>query len=480
VTPFSDYANYDAVGLAELVRRRDVHPGEIVEAAIERIERLNPALNAVVFTAFEEARERVKNVSMELPFAGVPMLLKDIGAHRRGWPTRQGSSLTPATGSSRDSTIVRRYEDAGAVLLGKANVPEFGIMAITESTLYGPARNPWSLAHSPGGSSGGSAAAVAAGLVPIAHAGDGGGSIRIPASCCGLVGLKPTRARTPAGPELGDVMNGIVIDHVLTRTVRDTAAMLDATAGAEPGDPYAAPATAISFVNAMRRCRRPMRIGFATGDLYGNAAGAESRAAVLHAARLCEQLGHVVEESSPDLGRPYEEIRAAFEQIWISGHAMLMRQSAALTLGREPRRGDLQGMVWAVYEAGVRVSAIDYQEAWVTLHAAARRVAAWHADFDVWLTPTLSTPPWRIGHLNLEHTDRRSAYQPMREYCPYTGLQNMTGQPAISLPLYRSSGGLPMGVHFVGRFGAEDTLLGLAAQLEEAQPWDALRPAIWN
>jgi amidase len=480
VTPFRDYANYDAVGLAELVRHREVHPGEIAEAAIERIECLNPALNAVVFMAFEEARERARNVSMELPFAGVPMLLKDIGAQRRGWPTRQGSSLTPATGARRDSTIVRRYEDAGAVLLGKTNVPEFGIMAITESALYGPARNPWSLSHSPGGSSGGSAAAVAAGLVPIAHAGDGGGSIRIPASCCGLVGLKPTRARTPAGPELGDVMNGIVIDHVLTRTVRDTAAMLDATAGAEPGDPYAAPATATSFVDAMRRCRRPLRIGFATGDLYGNVAGAESRAAVLHAARLCEQLGHVVEESSPDLGRPYEEIRAAFEQIWISGHAMLMRQSAALTVGREPRRQELQGMVWAVYDAGIRVSAIDYQAAWATLHVIARRVAAWHADYDAWLTPTLSTPPWRIGHLDLENTDRRGAYQPMREYCPYTGLQNMTGQPAISLPLYRSSGGLPMGVHFVGRFGAEDTLLGLAAQLEEAQPWDALKPAIWN
>jgi len=481
---FKEYADYDGLGLAELVRRKDVAPAELVEAAIERIGRHDPALNAVVFRAFDEARARARQLAAGpvtgLPFAGVPMLLKDIGAVRKGWPTRQAARLTPATPSDHDATLVQRYEAAGAVLLGKTNVPEFGIMAITEPALYGPARNPWSLEHSPGGSSGGSAAAVAAGMVPIAHAGDGGGSIRIPASCCGLVGLKPTRARTPIGPKLGDVMNGVVIDHIVSRTVRDTAAMLDATTGPEPGDPYCAPPPSGSFLSALQRSRRPQRIGFALGDLYGNPASDESRDAVLNAARLCESLGHVVEEASPALSMPYTDLRRAFDCIWVAGHAILMQQAAALTQGRLPRRDDMQGMVWAIYEAGIEVSAIDYQAAWNTIHRASRDVAAWHQRFDIWLTPVLSTPPWRIGHLDLENTDRATAYQPMREYCPYTGLQNMTGQPAIGLPLHWSREALPMGVQFVGRFGAEEELLGLAAQLEEAQPWRGRTPPIWN
>src|SRR5208282_4608786 len=449
---FAEYSNYDGLGLAELVRKGEVTPAELVEAAIERIERHNSILNAVVFKAYDQARQRAAT-RLSGPFAGVPFLLKDLGAQKKGWPTRLGSNLTPEIPSDHDSTLVTRYEAAGAVALGKTNVPEFGIMATTEPDFYGPTRNPWNPDHSPGGSSGGSAAAVAAGIVPLAHGNDGGGSIRIPASCCGLVGLKPTRARTPAGPDVGDIMGGLVIDHVISRSVRDTAAMLDATAGPDLGNPYCAPPPAGSFLAATRTAPRQLRIAFAVRDLFGHPLHPDCRDAVERAAKLCASLGHEVEEGSP--AADYRSISRAFDPIWRSGHAIIIGQAALASKGRPPLREELQGLVWAVYEAGLNVKATEYQNAWNVLHAASRKIAEWHRQHDIWLTPTLAEPPWKIGFFNTSTSDLR-AFRPMAKYASFTPIQNMSGQPAINLPLHWSDAGLPIGAQFVGRFGEEE------------------------
>jgi amidase len=287
---FAEYANYDALGLAELVKKKKVKPAELVEAAIERVERHNPQLNAVVLKAYDEARAKPSSKLSGL-FAGVPMLLKDILGDKKGWPTRSGSRFAPATPAPLDATLVARFEAAGLVALGKTNVPEFGLVPLTEPKLYGPARNPWSLDHSTGGSSGGSAAAVAAGMVPLAHANDGGGSIRIPASCCGLVGLKPTRGRNPLGPIFGDLFGGLIAEHVVSRSVRDTAAALDATAGVEIGDPYAAPPVPGSYLAATKKKPKKLRIAFATKRFSGEPLDPECKAATEAAAKLCAKLG---------------------------------------------------------------------------------------------------------------------------------------------------------------------------------------------
>lgn len=473
---FAEYATYDGLGLADLVRRRQVSPAELVEAAIERIEKHNPALNAVVFKAYDEARAQAA-APADGPFAGVPFLLKDIGGLRRGWPTRQAAAITPDTPSDRNGTLVDRYEAAGVILLGKTNTPEFGIVAVTEPTLYGPARNPWNPAHSPGGSSGGAGAAVAAGMVPVAHGGDGGGSIRIPASCCGLVGLKPTRARTPNGPQIGDVMGGLVIDHVLSRTVRDSAAMLDATAGPDLGDPYWAPPQPASYLDILQAAPRRLRVGFGLHDLTGRALHPECVEAVRKTAALLEAMGHIVEEASPDVD--LDAVNGAFNPIWGAGHAMLMQQAAAATLGRELRPDDVAPIPWQVYEAGLRVSGIEYLEAWATLHAESRKIALWQQTYDVWLTSTLGFPPVEVGEYATSFASSRTGLS-MGQYVPFTPLQNMTGQPAISLPLHWSADGLPVGVHFAGRFGEDDVLLQLAARLEEAAPWKDRRPPLWG
>ncbi|MGW5151827.1 amidase [Rhodococcus koreensis] len=472
-----DYSDHDALSLADLVRRREVSPIELVEAAIERIEALNPTLNAVVFTDYEDALTRAAR-NLEGPFAGVPMLLKDIGGLKKGWPTRQASDLNPDTPSLEDSTLVARYEAAGLIPLGKTNVPEFGIVGVTEPRLYGPARNPWNTDLSPGGSSGGSAAAVASGMVPVAHAGDGGGSIRIPASCCGLVGLKPTRARTGHGPQVGDVMGGLVIDHIVSRTVRDTAAMLDATAGPDLGDPYFAPPQPDSYLNLLGIPLEPLRIGFATTDLLGRPVHPDCRDAVEKAATLCEAMGHHVEESSPKLDQV--AIDSALRPIWGAGHAMLMRQAALTTRGREPIETDMAPIPWAVFELGRKVTGIDYLEAWATMHAESRKIANWHEAYDLWLTPTIGVPPVVVGELDSLGARPIASGADGADYVPFTRLQNMSGQPAVNVPIHWSTNNLPIGVQFVGRFGADDIVLQMAAAFEEATPWIGRRPPIWR
>lgn len=473
---FADYCKYDGLGLAQLVANKDVSPLELVDEAIARIEKHNPKLNAVIYRTFDRARSAA-TLPLRGPFAGVPFLLKDILGAQKGVPTRQGSPFIPPVPSPHDSTLVRRFTNAGLISLGKTNVPEFGLVPTTESTMYGPACNPWNLDHSTGGSSGGSGAAVAAGIVPLAHANDGGGSIRIPASANGLVGLKPTRGRNPLGPDLGDITGGVVCEGVLSRSVRDTAAALDATAGCEMGDPYWAPPQPKSYLAEVETSPGKLRIAFSTTGIMGVPFDPECKAAVLETAKLLESLGHTVEEAAPQISG--EQYTLAFTPIWASGVTMLIDGIAMLT-GTTPKQSDFQGLTWGFYQQGKQISASQYLMCWYQLQTIARQVAQFHETYDVWLTSTLGSPPLRNGALDMNETDLGKAMGPLFGYLPVTPLQNATGQPAISLPLAMSKAGLPIGMHFAGRFGDEATLLRLAGQLEKARPWAGRHPAIWN
>lgn len=472
---FAEYSEFDGLGLAELVKTRKVSPAELVEAAIERIERHNPQLNAVVFKGYEDPRANA-STTRSGAFAGVPTLLKDLLCEKKGWPTRAGSRFVPAAPSPFDSTLVSRFEAAGLVPLGKTNAAEFGLVPFAEPKLYGPARNPWSLDHSTGGSSGGSAAAVAAGIVPLAHANDGGGSIRIPASCCGLVGLKPTRGRNPLGPMRGEALGGLAAEHVVSRTVRDTAAALDATAGPEIGEPYAAPPQPGSYLAAINNKPEKLRIAFSTERIDGEACDPECKAAAETAATLCEQLGHHVEEGAPQISS--DDIVDS-GPLLASNLTMIVDLIARAT-GKTPAREEFEGFSWNLYQLGKTYSAAQYHVGRANLQRVSRQIARWQQPYDAWITPVIATPPLKIGAVNYDDVDLAKGWAPMIRYLVFTLLQNITGQPAISLPLAWSKSGLPIGVHFVGRFGEEHVLLQLAAQIEESQPWSKKRPPIYG
>jgi len=475
---FKEYAQYDGMELAAMVAKGDVTPLELVEAAITRIEKHNPRLNAVVYPMFEAARSAAAAAGGAGAFHGVPFLLKDILGNSAGVPTLFGSrflkDLPPA---AADDTLVARYKAAGLIALGKTNVPEFGLLPTTESALYGPCRNPWNPAHSTGGSSGGSAAAVAAGIVPMAHANDGGGSIRIPASCCGLVGLKPTRARNPLGPMLGDIMGGLIAEHVVTRTVRDSAAVLDCTHGPEPGDPYCAPAPARPFLDEVGAAPGRLRIAFSTRSPSGAALHPECVAAIETTAKLCAELGHTVEDAAPpiDMGA----ITQSFLAIWSSGLAMQL-DAIAMMSGRPVREQDVEPLTWGLYEQGRQISAAQYLLAVAMMQINGRQVGHFHETYDCWLTTTLGAPPLALGSIDINEPDPMKAMAPIMDYVPFTPLQNATGQPGISLPLHWTADGLPVGVMFTARLGDEATLLRLAAQLEQAKPWKHRHPPIWD
>jgi amidase len=458
----------DGLALARLVACGEATPVELLEESIARAERRNPALNAIIFKDYERARQTAKG---ELPkglFTGVPFLLKDIALTHKGTPTRQGSRFFPPFPADHDSHLMARFRKAGLVSFGKTNVPEFGLVPTTEGKLYGAAHNPWNLAHSPGGSSGGAAAAVAAGIVPLAHANDGGGSIRIPASCCGLVGLKPSRGRVSAGPDLPDAVDGLSIELAVTRSVRDAAAILDAAAGYEPGDPYTAPPAPASYLAAAQRPPRSLRIGYAARKLDGTAVHADCRAAVEHAAALCRDLGHAVEEASPDIELAL--LLPAFTALWCSNLAAIVDFIARLT-GQTPGLDNLEPLTLAYYEKGKAVTASQYIQGKMMLHQAGRIAALFHAQYDLWLTPVLGAPPAKLGTIDSNQSDAEKALAALADYVPFTPIQNITGQPAIALPLYWNAAGLPVGVQFAGAYGDELTLLQLATQLEQSQPW---------
>jgi amidase len=451
-----------------------VKPLELVEAAIARIERLNPRLNAVVAPMYDEARRRAGH-ELDGPFAGVPFLLKDLLAEYAGAPTTEGSRfLSGHYTAAADSELVARIKRAGLVVLGKTNTPEFGILPTTEPRLFGPARNPWDPTRTPGGSSGGSAAAVAAGLVPMAHANDGGGSIRIPASCCGLFGLKPTRARNPLGPHYGDLFCGLVAEHAVTRSVRDSAALLDATAGPAPGDPYWAPPPARPYTQEIHAAPGRLRIAVTTAAANGAPIHPDCVAAVQDAARLAASLGHVVTEAAPAIDS--EMVAHAFITLWAAGCAWGI-DDWARRMGRTPSSDDFEPLTAILAEMGRRRTAADLLLGLQDLQSVSRAVARFFAIHDVWLTPTLAEPPLSLGSFEDPddplHGLRRSA-----AFVPFTPVANATGQPAMSVPLAWNADGLPIGTHWVGRFGEEATLFRLAAQLEAARPWAGRRPPI--
>ena len=471
-----ELAFLDATAQAELVRRREVTPAEMVDAAIERIERLNPELNAVITPLFERAREAALTASVDAPFAGVPFLLKDIVAEYEGTPLSEGSALLAGHYiSPQDSEVVRRYRAAGLIILGKTNTPEFALMPTTEPRQFGATRNPWNTEMTTGGSSGGSAAAVASGMVAAAHGNDGGGSIRVPSSCCGLVGLKPTRGRNSLGPEIGDAANGLLCDHVLTRSVRDSAAILDATAGQLPGDPYFPAPPERPFAAELERPPERLRIGFGTVPLNGPPAHPDCVAAVESAARLCEELGHDVVEASPSLDG--KRLFRAFGNVW-AGFLCWAVEDWARRSGRNPVEALFEPATWRTYLHGQRLSSGAYLLAVQDVQRASRDAAAFFTDHDVWLTPTLAQPPVPLGYFDYTPETRDQHIARLGEYTAFTLIANASGRPAISLPLDWNKDGLPIGVQLLGRYGDEATLIRMAAQLEQARPWSGRRPPV--
>jgi len=491
-----EYLSHDALGLAALVRDGQVTASELLDTAQERVRLLNPTLNAVVRSMEDEARRTLSSLPPDGPFSGVPFLLKDLLSLYEGVPTSQGSRFTASFVPDHDTEMVRRYKRAGVVTFGKTNTPEFGLLPYTEPVLFGPARNPWDPSRITGGSSGGSAAAVAAGIVPMAGGGDGGGSIRIPASCCGTFGFKPTRGRTPTGPDFGELWQGSVVEHVLTRSVRDSAAMLDALSGPEPGAPYITPPPERPFLSEVGRESGRLRIAMSIEPILGKTVHTECRRAAQDAAALLESLGHQVVEAVPPIDA------AAF------GHAFLVMvcgelgadlEDASSVMRRRPARGELEPATRALALLSRSISAREYAAALRTLDRVTRAVGSFFEDYDALLTPTVAEPPPPVGSLQPSHLENLllrflgavgsgrlikalgtldQVADAAFDFTPWTPLFNVTGQPAMSVPLYWTADGLPVGTHLVGRFADDAVLLRLAGQLERARPWfDRLPPA---
>ncbi len=463
-----DYSAYDATGLAELIRTGQVSAGQVLDAALESVESANPGLNAVVSLSEGQAREAAEAAGRQpAPLGGVPFLIKDLGVNVAGSVTTNGCRLfAGGAPAAADSEIVARYRRAGLVLMGRTNSPEFGLAPTTEPDLFGPTRNPHDGACSAGGSSGGAAAAVASGMVPAAHASDGGGSIRIPASCCGLFGLKPTRGRITFAPERGEGWAGLSTNHAVTRTVRDSAALLDATAGPAPGDPYWAPSAPGSFTAAARTEPGPLRVGLCTTAPTGVAVDAGCRAAAEATARRLEGLGHHVSEVCWPVG---PALLAAAQAGVVGANVALAVQARLAELGRPLIEGDLEPVTAAIIAWGERTSAVDYARAVSAIHQVGRLMGGLFESIDVLVTPTLGCPPPRLGEV--ERADVTRFAETVAPLVAFTSVVNMSGQPAMSLPLDRSAGGLPVGTQVIGRFGDEATLLSLAGQVERAYPW---------
>jgi len=488
VAGFADFDRFDGLGLAELVRTGRVSAATLVEEAIHRVEDRNPALNAVIRPMFDTARAAAVTPGLG-PFAGVPFLLKDLVATCTGIPTSCGGRALRDFVPRHDSELVRRHRAAGLIPIGKTNTPEFGLTPYTEPEAFGATRNPWNPAHTPGGSSGGSAAAVAARMVPMAHGGDGGGSIRIPASCCGLFGLKPTRGRTPNGPDFGELWHGFVSQHALTRSVRDSAALLDATAGPDVGAPYAAVPPDRPWLAEVTTAPGRLRIAWTAHPFIGNGVHRDCIAALRETVDLLRDLGHEVFEAAPKVDG--ERWSTAFITV-IAAEARADIEHAAAIVGRAASRRDFEAATWTLGLLGQSLSAAAYASASSYLQLSAREVGEFFRQCDVLLTPTLAAPPVAIGALAPTLAERAlmatvgalhagwlltalGAIKPMAakslSFIPYTPLFNVTGQPAMSVPLAWNAAGLPIGMQFVGRYGDEATLFRLAGQFERARPW---------
>jgi amidase len=483
LTDPTDLAALDATAQAALVASGEVSATELVDAAIARVQAVNPEINAVIHPLFDRARTRAAD-PVAGPFSGVPTVVKDLDGQLAGAPLHLGNKLLKDIGytASDSSYFFDKLERAGFVIVGKTNTPEFGLQTTTEPHAYGATRNPWDPTRGPGGSSGGSAAAVAAGLVSVAHAGDGGGSIRIPSSECGLVGLKPSRGRVSVGPQDGEVWNGLVARHVVTRTVRDSAAILDVLAGEMPGDPYTAPPPAGPYAGVVDTDPRPLRIGLRTDAIAGMCeVDPQCVGAAEAAAKTLESLGHTVEVASP-AALDETELVVTFLHV-VAANALGLVEELAAMAGRAVTADDVEPGTWAMAEAGRAVTAVQYQQTIAAAHAWTRRVLAWWHDatdaYDVLLTPTLAALPPVLGTLNPVDGDPAMATILQTPYAAFAAAFNVTGQPAMSVPLAMSDDGLPIGVQLVGAAYREDVLLALAGQLERAVPWADRRPRIF-
>lgn len=492
---FAEYAAQDALGLAELVAKGEVSPAELLDEAIARADAHNPKLNALVLRLDDMARQSVKAGLPQGPFHGVPFLLKDLSNALAGVPRSSGSRYFRNFVPDFDSELVRRYKAAGLNIFGKTNTPEFGMTPMTDPELFGSARNPWNTERTPGGSSGGTAAAIAAGIVPMANGGDGGGSIRMPASCCGLVGLKPSRGRIPTGPEMGENWFGLATEHVLTRSVRDCAAALDATGGGEPGAPYAAPAAPEGgFLKALEQAPGKLRIAYTTASWLGRGMDPECVAGVEATAKLLQSLGHEVVEADPGVHR--EDVIFAMGTLVAADAATILR-AGEKAMGRKATRQDVEGNTWALAKLGHTFSATELEEAVATLRQLGLHMARFMGDYDILLNSTLGMPPAPVGSLRPKGVEKLALslinhlplgaiakqrsmlignFAPVFDWMCNTPIANATGAPSASLPLHWSSEGLPVGMMFTGRFGDDLTVLQLARQLEQAQPWFDRRP----
>ena len=467
---------HDALGLAELVRKRQVSASELLDAAIGRAEALNPRFNFMAQKHYDYGRKAIAAGLPEGPFRGVPWLLKDLNTYIAGLPTENGSRFYRGYRPEVTSELVKRIEKAGFVIFGKTCVPEMGLTGTTENKLTGDTRNPWNPAHIAGGSSGGAAVAVASGVLPAAHATDGGGSIRIPASCCGLFGLKPSRGRVPMGPPRTEGWGGLSVHHAVTRSVRDSAAILDATQGPEPGSRYSAPTPSESFLSQVGKAPGKLRIALMLDAPAGSPVDPECIEAARKTARLCESLGHHVEEAAPKLDMAAMGA-ASFVLIASNVAADMLDRAKATGIPIGPEV--LEAITLAFVAYGQKTTGMDFARANNTLQAAALTMARFMADYDVILSPTLAAPPLELGRINLspgvdfEQWGARTA-----AFSPFTQIENMTGQPAMSMPLAMSPSGLPVGVMFVGRYGDEALLFRLAGQIEASAPWKDRRPAL--
>ena len=472
---FDEYESHDAVGLAERVRSGEVQPSELLDAAMERAQDRNPDLNAIVVDMEKQARSRIEAGLPEGPLRGVPFLLKDLHMLYADGRSTNGSALFRDSVADHDSELVRRYKHAGLVIFGRSASPEFGLTATTESAVFGVTRNPWSPEHTAGGSSGGASSAVAGGILPAAHASDGGGSIRIPAACCALYGLKPTRGRTPYGPDAGEGWSGMSCMHAVTRSVRDSAALLDVTQGPDSGAPYVAPPPERPYLEEVGAAPGQLRIALQKQPWNGSALHPDCLAGVEDAATLLSDLGHHVEEAPLEID--YGTLGPASNVI-TSANLRALVDDRISHLGRELADDDLEPITHAMYQAGEKRTASDYARAVRTIHAVGRSVAGHMQRYDLILSPTMASPPPPVGALSLSNPDRASYGRDILSAIGFTQLFNAAGNPAASLPLYWNREGLPIGIQLAARFGDEATLFRVSAQLEEARPWFERHPAM--
>jgi amidase len=475
VKAFADYERYDALGLAGLVKSGKVLPAELLEAAIERVEARNGAVNAVTMKLYDYGRKAIADGLPDGPFTGVPFLLKDLTASLAGVRTTRGSKFfADAPPPAADSLHVTRLKKAGLVIFGRTNTCELGLSLTCEPQLYGPTKSPWDLTRISGGSSGGAAASVGARMLPMAHASDGFGSIRAPAACCGIVGLKPTRGRNTMAPYIGEGLGGCSTEHAVTLTVRDTAALLDATAGAGPGDPYVAPAPARPFLAEVQAERRPLRIAYTTAAPNGAPVETEYLKALAETVVFCKDLGHKVEEADPDIDRA--TVVPTF--LTFAAANMVVNLASHPTAGRPARKGEVENVSWGTAQRGEKIAAADYVRATQTAHKLGRQMADFHEGYDVLLTPGLGTLPPKLGWIDMMLEDVDEYWRRVFTFSPFTVWFNLTGQPALMLPLGRTASGFPVAVQLAGRYSEEGTILSLGAQLEKARPWFEKKPPI--